>query len=262
MKSEVTLITPQIAEMLLNGNTGNRRLSEQRVISLAEVMRQGKFKFNGDSIRVSVSGVLLDGQHRLSAIVKSGISQQMLLVTGLPDDVFNTIDIGAARTTSDFLSIKGIDHSMTVAAVSTIQLCFELHGTPDSNNSRKWIAKPDIYERAMSDSDIQFASVFVKSNKNLRNIYTPSYVAWCFYVFCKTDKEAAISFMNELSSGEVSYMNSPVTALRNPLLVGALRKDGKNKVCAYFFRAFRAYLNKENLSVIRIGEISKDLFKI
>ena len=38
--------------------------------------------------------VLLDGQHRLEAIVRSETALQTVLVTNLPDEVFTTIDTG------------------------------------------------------------------------------------------------------------------------------------------------------------------------
>lgn len=260
MKSEVITITPAIAQMLLKRNTSNRRLSELRVDGLALAMTQDKFKFNGDSIRVSETGVLLDGQHRLSAIVKSGKPQEMLLVTGLPDDVFTTIDIGSARSTSDFLSIKAMNNPVTLAAAAVVACAFDTYGFPETKNARRFIIKEDIYLRSITDLELQEASDTISSNKALRKLYSPSYVIWCFYLFCKKDKVKAVSFMHELACGETSYKNSPVTALRNPLVLGDLRKDNPNKVCAYFFRAFRAYLAHEELKVIRFGDITKDCF--
>ncbi len=108
-------VTPHMATRWLEANTNNRTISDAHVRNLARAMNSSAWEMNGDPVRFSASGVLLDGQHRLSAIVKSGTTQRMLVIYGL-GDVMHTIDRNRARTAADHLVIKfKVQNSATVA---------------------------------------------------------------------------------------------------------------------------------------------------
>lgn len=115
--TEEVIITPEKAAQLLQKNKRNRPLSKRTVESYAEQMKKGIWKFNGEPIIISDGGVLLDGQHRLAAIVKSQTTQKMLIVTGPEADVFDTIDVGYNRTAGHILGIADIKNSNHVAAI-------------------------------------------------------------------------------------------------------------------------------------------------
>lgn len=72
MRMSYELITPAIAEKLLEGNTENRRLSIQTVEAYANDMKAGNWdEAVGAAISIDDRGILRDGQHRLAAIVKA-----------------------------------------------------------------------------------------------------------------------------------------------------------------------------------------------
>lgn len=89
------------AEALLVWNTCNRNLRNKKIEGYAKAMTEGRWRFNGEPMKVSETGRLLDGQHRLYAIIKSKTTQVVLVVFGLPDDVFSTIDGGIKRSPTD-----------------------------------------------------------------------------------------------------------------------------------------------------------------
>lgn len=70
-------ITPEKAKTLLVMNTKNRKLSRKLVQKYASDMAAGRWPYNGDPIRVSVSNVLLDGQHRLEACIAAAPSAEL-----------------------------------------------------------------------------------------------------------------------------------------------------------------------------------------
>ncbi len=126
MKIDIVMITPKMAADMLKMNTRNRPLSKGRVTTIKRAIENGEWKLNGDAIRFSTTGVLLDGQTRLSAIVESDRAVESLVVTGLPDDVFGTIDInGSARTAADVLAIKKIPNYKLVASIAASVLIWE-----------------------------------------------------------------------------------------------------------------------------------------
>lgn len=124
MEAKVQVITPELAEQYLTKNTNNyRSMSNSVVNAYATDMKTGNWKFNGDSIKFNKSGILVDGQHRLSAIVKSGVPVQMMVITEIEDDVA-TFDIGKIRTANQIAKAKnlpsGATNNATIGAVSML----------------------------------------------------------------------------------------------------------------------------------------------
>jgi hypothetical protein len=98
MKMELKTITPEwAAKTLAEKNTRNRPISRPHVEALANEIRRGAWQVNGDTIKLSPDGQLIDGQHRLAAVVKAGVSIQSFVVEGISFDVFHTIDTRLKR---------------------------------------------------------------------------------------------------------------------------------------------------------------------
>lgn len=104
-----TLVTPEFAAELLTRNTGNRKVIKTWVDQLAQDMTRGRWQENGETIIVSRSGKILDGQHRLLAVIKSGRPVYMLILFGISDDrkVMASIDQGKNRTVANILQMAG-----------------------------------------------------------------------------------------------------------------------------------------------------------
>lgn len=124
-KQQVTVetITPELAEEYLAKNTHNRNIRQNRVNAYATDMKNGDWQFNGDAVRFAKDGTLLDGQHRLLAIIQSGVTVQMLVIRGLTDSTQHTMDTGAHRSFADVLKLRGEANYVGLAsAVRSIAL--------------------------------------------------------------------------------------------------------------------------------------------
>ncbi len=122
MKFEVMLITPEIAAEMLTKNTVNRRLDRGLVLQLAGYMQTGHYyEDTAEPIKFS-NGYLIDGQHRLAAIVKSGIAVKMTVASDLHLDAIAYLDQGKKRTAGDILKIKNIPNSTNISAAVKIYL--------------------------------------------------------------------------------------------------------------------------------------------
>lgn len=84
------IVTPEMAKKLLSErNIKNyRKMDRNHIQELATEMRLGNWAYNGDSIKFDWDGYLMDGQHRLSAVVEYGKWVCFHIVEGLdPADV-------------------------------------------------------------------------------------------------------------------------------------------------------------------------------
>lgn len=117
--AELHTFTPDEAEYLLaNHNNKNRRLSNTRARSLADAMKKGQWKLNGETIVFGSSGNVMTGQHRLRACVIAGLPLTTWVVRNVPDEYFSTMDQGAKKTAGEILGIDGETNSNYLAAVA------------------------------------------------------------------------------------------------------------------------------------------------
>lgn len=77
-------VTPELARVWLRANTRNRNTRERAVTEYARDMVAGHWNLNGEAIKFAYDGSLLDGQHRLRAVIEADATVQMLVVVGLP----------------------------------------------------------------------------------------------------------------------------------------------------------------------------------
>jgi hypothetical protein len=105
--AELISVSPALAARWLERNESNRTVREGRVNALAEAMRRGEFVVTGDTIKFAPDGRLLDGQHRLWAVLESGVTVQMLVAYNIAPEAQVVMDTGAARKFADTLKWKG-----------------------------------------------------------------------------------------------------------------------------------------------------------
>ena len=77
------LVTPEMAKAWLNKTSQTTRvLSQPHVGLLAGVLWEGHWERSRENIILTASGQVLDGQHRLQAIVESGVAAYSLVAIG------------------------------------------------------------------------------------------------------------------------------------------------------------------------------------
>ena len=128
MKVEIVNVTPQMAADWLRANSGNRAIRRGAVDGLKLAFQRGEYKRTHQGIAFSISGRLLDGQHRLTAIseLRDGVFP-MVVTTELPDDAFLVMDIGAKRTAAD--SLQESDRKIVEVARLIASICLNGRAT-------------------------------------------------------------------------------------------------------------------------------------
>ena len=100
-------ITPDIAQEYLNTSIGNRKLRPILVKSYADQIKQGKFKETHQGIAFDENGRLMDGHHRLSAIVIAGMGIWIDVARGVSRNDVIDVDTGSKRTFDEALVFSG-----------------------------------------------------------------------------------------------------------------------------------------------------------
>ena len=125
---QVVTIYPNDALALLESTDESiqRKIKRPQVRFLKKQLEDGKWVVDGNTIKIDKHGNVIDGRHRLTACVESGIPLKTYIVRGLDTDVIKVLDRGiATRTLADVLAIDyGITHKYTNAVVSVANFCY------------------------------------------------------------------------------------------------------------------------------------------
>lgn len=226
MKANVKTITPDMAIELLKKNVINRSLSEKYVRHYESQMRSGKWLSTGDAIKVSSTGNLIDGQHRLQALINYGKPLDFLVVEGLEDQVFKVLDTGKNRSAADVLTIAGIKNAAKIAAAARTIIAFT-NGRFSEGGGRKtasYATNADVLKFVQSNERVndcvQYASEVCKNFRSI-NLGT---VACVYFLISKKNETKADSFFEKYSKGIDLSEQSPIRVLRERLI-----RDTQNK---------------------------------
>lgn len=128
----IGLVTPELANELLKLNMeNNRNLTSSIVSKYSREMTEGQWMLS-DPIKFSTSAELIDGQHRLNAVIKSGTSQLFVFILGYPKDSAEVLDQGKKRTAKDIASIRG--DSIGHTNISIFRMIYSMANDPSGNN--------------------------------------------------------------------------------------------------------------------------------
>lgn len=235
-------VTPDVARELLDRNTNNRSIRLAKLRSWTNALTSGRWMLNGDAIRLSRSGVLLDGQHRLRAVIESKITVVMLLVEGLDDRVFSTIDSGARRSGADALAREGKKNSHALSAtLAFIHRYFK--GTPGYTMA----LQPDEILGLLSEYPEAEESVGFTGKAH--RLMSPAALAGLHYLFSLVDRSAANRFVEDMKSGAGLEENDGVYQLRERLIRDRQSKSKlpDREVIAIAIKAWNA--RRDNRSV-------------
>lgn len=268
MKAEVKTITPQEAAEILEKYKyhGQRKISPAHVEELKREMLAGRFVgATVEIVRNGKSAYLTNGQHTLSAVVASGIEQQLIFVErhslSIEQDaarVYTSTDIGKKRSLIDKLSAYGLPSELGVnvsltahisAAVLLILTGFEVSGRKmGSVTLDELIVGMRLY-KGPSLAYINAAGSQSNMGKKMLN-RAPMAIGIATFSCC--EKKAG-EFWGVVSSGLSEKKNDPRLMLREKLATFSVSGGGstyKALSVPQFLRmaasAWNAYYNGEN----------------
>jgi hypothetical protein len=246
---DIRLVSPADAKALLARNDDNRTVRSKHVRQLAEAIRVDHWVFNGETIKIASDGTLLDGQHRLMALVEAGATLRMVVVEGLPRPVQNSIDTGRKRRLPEALHVRGYtDVSWLAASLNALYRyrmtgAFGRDGTPTT---------PQAIELLEHEPQI------VDSLRTTRIVYdeiggTPAVFAASHRAFSDHDPEKAEEFFEKLRHGTNLGVQNPIWLLRRQMIRASRRQTHKlspQMVAGLTFKAFVAWRDGRRVKLL------------
>lgn len=252
IKSKTEVITPKIAAGMLEQNTMNRNVSSIQVERYTQAMLSGEWLENGQTITFAEDGTLLDGQHRLLAVIKSGIPTSFLVVRNVPKKAMATIDSGIIRTLAHVLDIKGVPNSRSAATVTKLLYVHDIADAEmrlsNCKESQRNALLEEFYEANRSAIDL--ATSVAGSGKHH---FVASHMGLCYVLFARKNPAKADVFFHLLKTGENLTARHPVMTLRGKLLDNRLNRGKLNvrETIALYTKAWNAFINGKPLSSFR-----------
>lgn len=244
--AQIVAITPEMADRWIGKNERNRPVRQTTVDRYAADMTANRWRFTGEAIKFSRADRLLDGQHRLWAIKKSGITVSMLVITNLEDSTQDVMDTGVKRTGADMLNMQKIKNATTVASLARI-IAVGLDSTVP-------VSSAQIKEMVEIDPSIITICADVLPTYNLHRV-PPTVLAYCYWRLAQIDAEATERFFHAWSTLANLPEGSPILALNMRLSNGTNGRKGhtiRKEMVAAIFIAWNAWRKGESRSIIKI----------
>lgn len=206
--SEFCDLTPELAQILLLRNSGNRRVHPANLAVIMRDMASGRWMANGETIIVSGDGGLNDGQHRSFGALLTRSCVETAIAFGVDRSSMTTIDIGRKRTGGDRLGIGGVQNYVPMSAISNliIEMKSGRAATP-AETDQFFFENQQLIERSHS-----------AAGSNMKGIGPSAAGAACAYLISSGySQEDVASFFHAIRSGEMMPKRDPRMVLHKAI---------------------------------------------
>lgn len=258
-------ISPSMAVEMLQTNTKNRPVKQRHVDRLASDMKAGRWNYDGAPIRFAKDGTVLDGQHRLLAVIKSGKNIKFVVIRGLANDVFTTIDSGARRSTSDALFISHEkNYSVLAGALGVIVSYLKTGSLAKSVGGLGLPTTSELIDTLDTCPEIRLSANHVVANKGSAKqrsgttalLMSPALMAGLHYLFAEKNRPLADLWVTGMASGFNPDTNPSFALLRERLLGNNMAKAKlpREYIAAICVKAWNAERGGSHVKSLRYSD--------
>lgn len=252
MTETIRTINPEFAHKLLKYNPKNRRLNWPHIKGLASQMEDGLFVPELGFIAFDKKGRMIDGQHRLHAIIESQTSFKMKIITGLDPGVRNIIDTGLNRSLADMLRMEGVENATVVSGAIAKIIIFEEFGRFDARLNRKF-HNADYKKALKKHPEIILCAQKLRPSAIFRR---PAQILALYVLIYKIAPRKADDFFQRLMTGENLEKNSPLLEIRRIVLnkIGTRNNIAMTDLIFALISVWNAIRKGKSYDVGRINE--------
>lgn len=250
-------VTPAVAAEYLAKNRRNRTVDQARVERYAGLMASGNWPIADSDICVGDDGDLYNGQHRLMAVIRSGVTVRMSFKFGVSRESRQYMDIGGGRTPTDICFIEtGDRHGRTTAAVYTAIHFLKTKGNIASNGRVDW----RVLDAQHREHGPDLAAVIGAMKDNNRRFMNAAIIC-VFVIAYRVEPEKTLEFCRKLVTGADLPAKSPILALRNFVMdefpKGRADASGRDALCSRTFSAVDAYVRGRDRNFVKENESAR-----
>lgn len=254
--SSIVPVDPATATEWLARNHNNRRIRRLVVDAYARDMIAGRWQLTGEAIKFAEDGTLLDGQHRLCAVVQSGCTVQMFVISGLSCHTREVMDTGSRRTTADALKMDGHPNSVALAAAGRMAIRFE-RGETDARTRGQGITNSEIMAW-IADHPSIYEAVQVGTTTGKPIPVSHGVLGYAIWKLRNIDAIAAVEFIEQVAVQDNIPANDPRAVLGRRLIAMKTSKtvDTPAAYLDLIFRAWNRWREGGTASVFRIYRLA------
>lgn len=250
-------VDPDIAREWLDIAAPNRNVSRVNLEGLMQAMLEDRWHNDGTPIRFNTHGQLIDGQHRLWAVINTAQSQEFVVMWGVENRAMATLDTGKSRSRGDVLSIHDptLVNVVQVAGAATIMLRWT-NGSRNNNLRNDYVSNDALIQFYDQNRDdiIEAARHGGRMAHHIAAGSTQAY-ALCYWLFSMIDVADNEFFWDRLHDGQALEMGNPIYALRELLRREALQANTRDKMradvlVALMIKAWNAYRRGEEVKLL------------
>lgn len=250
----VVTVTPETAERWLGKNLQNRNIRPSAVRGYARDMKSGNWHLNGETVKFAPNGTLLDGQHRLHAVIAAGVSVQFLVARGVNPEAMRTVDMGLRRKYADHLKINGISNQATLASLIRRAVMWEEGYRLNTGAIQPTAAEMDEFLAEYPEIE---HSAEVARKLASRNLLPASVIGLAHWLFSAIDPDLATWFVNRIVDEDVPrdhparVLNRRIVSMR--IAGGRVNESEALALTIRAWNAFRAGETPERFQMPRGG---------
>lgn len=263
MNIEIVSVTPEMAKQWLDTNAkNNRKLRKGIVARYASDMIKNRWQVTGEAIKFAVDGRLIDGQHRLNAVLLSKKTIQVAVVRGLPADAMKVLDTGQSRSAGDALTIFGHNGQSAVLAGLARKVIATNAGTTNVMGVKKIrigadpITTGDIVDYCQANDLSPYVRFGIRMDiAQVAKIFTATEWSYVFWLLCQKSETEANDFLTRLATLEDVSKDSPIRVLFDKIVKSSIKLDSKMKLSATI-QTWNCIRSGQPLTKLRVGEDS------
>lgn len=253
MEFSIETITPDVAKKYLATSPYNRvTISSRRTVSTyAEAMKRGDWRLNGECIVFDENGQLMDGHHRMEAVIAAGIPVTFAICRGVNRDSFTTYNCGLRTNLGQILGMKGVKNNVLIMGIIGINYNLEHTGRIRANNgTTAGISNRTVtsdYNLYLSDKNgYDEAAVVANRLRKLGNILKESWIGGVYYFLTHKGgytAEMVLTFFDALCHLQTSGI-TPCDTLREYIIRVRMRnmKIDDGYLAALLIKSWNAYI--------------------
>ncbi|MFY7926737.1 MAG: hypothetical protein ACOVN5_13075 [Aquidulcibacter sp.] len=213
-KSNIETITPNLAAVLLETNTTNRKLRKSVVSKYADEMRNGDWLLTPEPIVIADTDRLLNGQHRLNAVIQYGGNVKMFVVRGVSEKAFSALDRGFSRSFADAHNVNKVVAELSKLLITVLE-----------SQHRSMSDKKVLEQVAFLSQNTEELIAFCPTNKKYFGS-APFRLAAVIHMFNPDARDHAMNMYRNFVLGHVQLLPPVGQALIGAFLAGRVGDKG------------------------------------